>query len=338
MMQQMSPLSTPGSDIPSLHSPDNTPLTPQEVANSQLLGTMGVVEDSGPQPIPGVSGVVDGSRRWPPLEAGYLNWIAHDGRLSAWLAHDVTNMNPGSMFASPNASYNPASMPGSMDGLLVGAEMFSDLHDHPVHPPSEEIDRGRHPAIHHRLSLDTGSVDMNPRSLSIGQYYVDGDDCGRLPRIKKRKYVDRIQSNDDLKDVSLLSRSESGNILGFCAPETYSQSTIASRAGLPMEQYTDIVTAFKELCCRPSFVYPAFDSSYFLPYEVVDSAIALYFEEFNTVTPLVHAPTFKVTNAHWLLILALASVGMHPMHLENRDRSLVAMHEFTRRAVFASVC
>lgn len=338
VMQQISPLSTPGSDIPSLHSSENTPLTPQEAGNSQhLLGSMSTVENSMPRPITGGPGIVEGNRRWPPLDAGYLNWISHDGPLLAQFAHEVSNTGPATMFGSPGEGFDPASMPPGMDTLITGTDVFGDLHGHLLHSPSDDIEIDRRGSRHHRLSLDTGSIETRPGSPSTGQYYVDGDDCGRLPRIRKRKHPDRIISSDELKDVSLLSRSDSGNILGFCPPETYSQSTSTSRAGVPLGTYADIVTAFKELCCNPSFFYPAFESSHFLPYEVVDSAVSLFFEEFNTILPLVHAPTLKLAQAHWLLVLAMASVGMHSMNLENQDRNLVAVHEFARRAVFASV-
>lgn len=336
-MQQISPLSTPGSDIPSLHSSENTPLTPQEAGNSQhLLGGMSTVENLMPRPIAGVLGVVEGSRRWPPLDAGYLNWISHDGPLLAQFAHEVSNTGSATMF-SPGGGFDPASMPPGMDTLITGTDVFVDLHGHPLHSPSSDIVMDRRGSRHRRLSLDAGNIESKPRSPSTGQYYVDGDDCGRLPRIRKRKHPDRIISSDELKDVSLLSRSESGNILGFCPPETYSQSTNTLKAGVPLGTYTDIVTAFKELCCNSSFLYPAFESCHFLPYQIIDSAVALFFEEFNTILPLVHTPTLKLAQVHWLLVLSMASVGLHSTNLENQDRNLVALHEFTRRAVFASV-
>jgi hypothetical protein len=60
-------------------------------------------------------------------------------------------------------------------------------------------------------------------------------------------------------------------------------------------------------------------------------------ENFQPILPFLHQPTLDLSTTHWLLILALASIGSHYMESEDNELFVVAMHEFTRRAIQAFV-
>jgi hypothetical protein len=101
---------------------------------------------------------------------------------------------------------------------------------------------------------------------------------------------------------------------------------------LPHTTYQEILQVFKRTCIISTH-YPPFARGSFPPIGIFSHLVSLYMENFQPILPFLHYPTLNLSTTHWLLVLALASIGSHYMESEHNDIFIVAMHEFTRRAI-----
>ncbi|KAK4936731.1 hypothetical protein LTR10_022455 [Elasticomyces elasticus] len=83
--------------------------------------------------------------------------------------------------------------------------------------------------------------------------------------------------------------------------------------------------------------YPPFVEMRIPPAAVLNSWVQLYFEHFHPVFPILHKPSFSGSDAHWLLIFAVAAIGAHFSSLQGAHLCARAMHELVRRQA-ASMC
>lgn len=163
---------------------------------------------------------------------------------------------------------------------------------------------------------------------SAGQYYVDGEGA-RLPRVRKAPY--RIAD-----PVIPLSPSDS-----YLLQHTYAfpnsedcQETmnISVKGEIPSAIYNEIFRIFN-ITCVTSTHYMPFQTAHFPSRRFLSYSIRLYRENFLSVLPFIHPATFNLSASHWLFILAVASIGNHYFESEDAGALVIAMHEFTRRAI-----
>jgi hypothetical protein len=163
---------------------------------------------------------------------------------------------------------------------------------------------------------------------SAGQYYVDGEGA-RLPRVRKAPYkiVDPVMpmspgENQHLRD-------------GFMLPDIDDSreiSNMPTTEEIPLAIYNDILRLF-DLTCITSTHYTPFQNSTFPSRKFLSRSIRLYIENFQPVLPFMHPATFNLSTSHWLLVLAVASIGNHYVESKDGELLIIAMHEVTRRAI-----
>ncbi|KAM3067812.1 hypothetical protein ACMFMG_011296 [Clarireedia jacksonii] len=66
---------------------------------------------------------------------------------------------------------------------------------------------------------------------------------------------------------------------------------------------------------------------------VLDAFIQLYFEHFDPLMPFLHCSFLEEDDVHWILVLAVASVGSQYTAIERRSQYIVALLELLRRAL-----
>ena len=163
---------------------------------------------------------------------------------------------------------------------------------------------------------------------SGGQYYVDGEGA-RLPRVRKAPY--RISDS-----AIPLSPSESQLLRrGFMFPNTDDPqgiSSIPTTEDVPLTIYNEILQMFN-ITCISSTHYAPFQSISFPSRKVLGRSVHLYIDNFQPIFPFMHPATLNLSSSHWLLILAFASIGNHYMAFQDAEVFIIAMHEFTRRAI-----
>ncbi|OJJ68188.1 hypothetical protein ASPBRDRAFT_47129 [Aspergillus brasiliensis CBS 101740] len=105
------------------------------------------------------------------------------------------------------------------------------------------------------------------------------------------------------------------------------------RHALESSTYEKIRSAFNQLCCVESLLYPKFESDHLPDAETVSSLVHLYFVHFQPVYPIFHIPTFDINLCHWLVVLALAAIGCQFAGSQEQIECAPVFHEFLRRAI-----
>lgn len=161
---------------------------------------------------------------------------------------------------------------------------------------------------------------------SAGHFYVDGDGA-RLPRVRKAPYT-----TESFAPAYHHENAMHGD--GFIFPELNEplENSTPNIKELPHTTYNEILRVFKQTCIISTH-YPPFARESFPPIGIFSQLVFLYMDNFQPILPFLHHPTLDLSTMHWLLVLALASIGSHYMESEDNDIFIVAMHEFTRRAI-----
>jgi hypothetical protein len=173
--------------------------------------------------------------------------------------------------------------------------------------------------------------------LRRGSYYVDGDGA-RLPRNGRRRNVKiPLTTESPFTQSSLGDGSASP---GFAFPDiSFTDDVESGLRNIPFMSegiYHAIHQCFNETCAFSSPFIP-FSTPHFLPLNVLDRFVQLYVQYHQPLFPFLHLPTLDLTKSHWLLSLALASIGSHYVEVEWSDITTMAMHEFLRRAILIVV-
>ncbi|KEF58494.1 uncharacterized protein A1O9_06420 [Exophiala aquamarina CBS 119918] len=135
-------------------------------------------------------------------------------------------------------------------------------------------------------------------------------DIFSAPRVKRTTYS--FPENSD--DLGAASSSSSPD---YCTQDIY--KTIAS--------------SFQALCLQESFAHRGFETSTFPSIGDLNYCLALYFEYFHPTYPLIHLATFG-WQTHWLVILAVATIGSNFIKSQRTVDLRDAFQEFLRRAVY----
>lgn len=124
-------------------------------------------------------------------------------------------------------------------------------------------------------------------------------------------------------------------------PETRVRATNENKNGylhaLEPSTYERIRSAFNQLCCVESILYPKFETDHLPSAETLSSCVDLYFVHFQPVYPIFHTPTFDINKCHWIVVLALSAVGCHFAGSQEQIECAPVFHEFLRRATKVEV-
>jgi hypothetical protein len=170
-------------------------------------------------------------------------------------------------------------------------------------------------------------------------YYVDGDGA-RLPRNGRRRKA-KIPLTEN-SPFARSSQTERNSLSTFSFPDIVYFESMApndmevGEHCLNETSYHAILECFHQTCIMPSIFSP-FASSQFPSLEAINHFIRIYLQYFQPLFALLHLPTLAMGASHWLLPLALASIGSHYVEVEGSEFATIAMHEFLRRAIVMTV-
>lgn len=189
------------------------------------------------------------------------------------------------------------------------------------------------------VSLENSQCGRRSDGAAAGYFYVDGDGA-RLPRIRNNvvQHSSPHSSNTPhhLENVTSSTTESCGYAFHEATIKTLSHmATMASSARLPRDTYEAIRVCYQDVCVKSS-LFSRFESPDCPPLAVLDYLVLLFLDHFPATLPFMHVPTFDVTEASWVLILAMAAVGSHYGEVEDGDLCY-SMHEFLRRAIFFHV-
>lgn len=171
------------------------------------------------------------------------------------------------------------------------------------------------------------------RATSISETYLDGDGA-RLPKIGiRRRYNLRpsltipapgpVLTSDPVIAYSFPSR--------FCHPIL--ESTPLERQLIGEATYNQIRTNFERTCGPQSSFMPCYESPEYPTWEQMQRFIQIYLDEYQPLVPMLHLPTLNLYSSHWLLSLALASMGCHFADMPEAEFCALALNEHLRRAI-----
>lgn len=239
----------------------------------------------------------------------------------AWLDGNYSSINWLPDYWSPSFDLEREY---EMGPLAFGQDVGLNDSTSPQYHNDQGVPDFRHPKSPARnwsevRRTDVASTPSSTNTHSTGQYYVDGDGA-RLPRVKIQESGMRGYAID----------SDGSFELGFGFVNTDERDILETTHSIPVGTYNTIFDMFSTTCVNSTH-FPNFSSTGFPSCEDLAGCILLYFEKFQDTLPFLHAPTFDVETTHWLLVLAIASIGMQYRHGELRNA--VAMQEFLRRSI-----
>lgn len=85
----------------------------------------------------------------------------------------------------------------------------------------------------------------------------------------------------------------------------------ASRRSIDNGTYEKIRQVFEESCLLRGSLFTPYQANDFPSCAYFGAFLNLYFECFHEIFPVIHAPLFDTTNADWLLILAMTTLGSY---------------------------
>lgn len=115
-------------------------------------------------------------------------------------------------------------------------------------------------------------------------------------------------------------------------PETH--SSLSSESDL---EYCSVATHqllfnfFQQLCLQAAMPAP-FQSATFPPASLINAYVALYFENLHNNLPIIHLASFG-SETHWLVVLAVATLGSTFSKEHNGTDTREAFQEFLRRGI-----
>ncbi|TPX12711.1 uncharacterized protein E0L32_000888 [Thyridium curvatum] len=188
-----------------------------------------------------------------------------------------------------------------------------------------------------RLSAESHS----PHLLARGGIYATSTNGSRIPCTARRKRKSiRVLGSTPLKPVSTKAEgfSAEDNLdirMRFpdlssisCPPvenDAYSR-TVESRV------YDHIVSQFKLLCLSNHGLYAPYAADNFPDLDFFKFFVHLYFENFDPILPIYHDRVTNL-NEHWVLALAIATIGSQYTETQQFSQCVIPLHEFLRRAV-----
>ncbi|OKL56172.1 hypothetical protein UA08_08491 [Talaromyces atroroseus] len=187
------------------------------------------------------------------------------------------------------------------------------------------------------LSPDGSSLSAsNDEKLGFGDHYVDGEGSRHTKQKRKRKTCWAPSENL----ISSFKVHVAGTVpqtkLAFPAIHEKLAHEICLNTStvrqIPPSTYGTILNMFNKLCCAQTLFTP-FESSEFPGADLLSYFLCHYLDEFQSVYPVFHMPTFDLNEAHWILILTISGIGSCLINSPDTARYAYPLQEFARRAI-----
>jgi hypothetical protein len=229
----------------------------------------------------------------------------------------------------------PQSALSPFGGSYAGTETSFEI------PQSSPFPRDRHASLD-QLSRRPRLV-PNMRSKTV---IVDHNSPGSQLTLASLREEPSLNSSDIRGSfhrsfapaTSYLSRRRRFNfpLSGEIIP-TLQDNNYASFNMLSEQTYSSISRSFTAVCTGLTAYQPAYGSSCFPSLKTLNALVKLYLERFHPVLPILHHPTLDLNGSHWILSLAVATIGSHMSDFEQAEEYSLCFDEFLRRAISALV-
>jgi hypothetical protein len=229
----------------------------------------------------------------------------------------------------------PQSALSPFGGSYAGTETSFEI------PQSSPFPRDRHASLD-QLSRRPRLV-PNMRSKTV---IVDHNSPGSQLTLASLREEPSLNSSDIRGSfhrsfapaTSYLSRRRRFNfpLSGEIIP-TFQDNNYASFNMLSEQTYSSISRSFTAVCTGLTAYQPAYGSSCFPSLKTLNALVKLYLERFHPVLPILHHPTLDLNGSHWILSLAVATIGSHMSDFEQAEEYSLCFDEFLRRAISALV-
>lgn len=124
----------------------------------------------------------------------------------------------------------------------------------------------------------------------------------------------------------------SGDVLPTFQHDSYTSFDMLSK-----QTYSMIYRSFTTVCTGLTAYQPPYGSSCFPSRRTLNALVKLYLDRFHPVMPILHHPTLDLNGCHWLLSLAVVTIGSHMSDFEQSEEFALCFDEFLRRAISALV-
>ncbi|KAL6901140.1 hypothetical protein GGI43DRAFT_422654 [Trichoderma evansii] len=128
---------------------------------------------------------------------------------------------------------------------------------------------------------------------------------------------------------AVLSARENDSI--WCAED------LAHVSPLPRKKYDQILAKFESLNSTAKAGYKQFSTGAFPSITACNAFMQLYFEEFDPLFPFIHKPSFNPCHEHWLVLLALVTIGCRYSKIPAAADCVDIFQEFLRRAFHVAI-
>lgn len=138
--------------------------------------------------------------------------------------------------------------------------------------------------------------------------------------------------------TSYLSRRRRFNfpLSGDVLP-TFQDDSYTSFDMLSDQTYSNIHRSFTTVCTGLTAYQPPYGSSCFPSRKTLNALVKVYLDRFHPVMPILHHPTLDLNRSHWVLSLAVVTIGSHMADFEQSGEYALCFDEFLRRAISALV-
>ena len=201
-----------------------------------------------------------------------------------------------------------------------------------------------------QFSVSSGALDPPAELQSPSSAVQSGLQPWPAPRKEHSKTRDNL-ALDDARQEQMLKNSgpwpthwnpsKPDNLLGFpdmdhTLDDLFEAENFAHVEPLSPNTYNDIIQCFRSVSSDQN-LFKKFRESTLPPLAAFDYFIQLYFEFFQPMYPLLHQPTFNPSNTHFVLILAVVSIGCRYSRSKETRRCVLPLSELTRRAIVQAV-
>ncbi|KAF2237212.1 hypothetical protein EV356DRAFT_511927 [Viridothelium virens] len=208
-----------------------------------------------------------------------------------------------------------------------------------------------------RISADFGQSSLQSQALSSSESFntpIATPQSGPQSLPPSRHTQNNTSSNvalDDARQEQMLKNSgpwpthwnpsKPDNLMGFpnmdqTPPDVFEAENFAHVESLSQKVYDDISRCFTTVSSNQS-LFKKFRDSNLPPLAAFDCFIQLYFEYFQPMYPLLHQPTFNPSQAHFVLILAIVSIGCRYSRSKEARKCAIPLSELTRRALLQTI-
>ncbi|KAI4723724.1 hypothetical protein E4T49_08549 [Aureobasidium sp. EXF-10728] len=122
----------------------------------------------------------------------------------------------------------------------------------------------------------------------------------------------------------------SGDVLSTFEDDSYTSFDMLSE-----QTYANIHRSFMAVCTGLTAYQPPYASSCFPSRKTLNALVKLYLDRFHPVMPILHHPTLDLNGSHWILSLAVVTIGSHMSNFEQSEEYALCFDEFLRRAISA---